>query len=286
MKTLLSKIEVSGKKLRDILFCSLIPWKDLEVIFIVSTGRTGTEFLANFFNENFKQTIAYHEPAPDLFDLGVDSVRKKKSERKIFNCLKRARFPLIRSLGKNTIYVESNNNLVLLLPTLIKAFPKAKFVHVIRNPKSYVRSAYSKSHGKAKYTLFGESDPRKRLTAKDDINDPFYSQWDHFSQFQKVCWHWHKYNLMIERALANHKGKIQVDYEKLFYDSTKETLLHLVKFLDLDKRLNVNIDDALYLFTNKMNQTHKYKLGAFEEWPDHYKKEYYSVLGEIGYANI
>jgi len=279
MRTLQSRINKGTKKLRNRIYSRLVPWEELNVVFIVSTGRTGTEFLANFFNKHFKQTIAYHEPAPDLFDLGVESIRKNFTEKETANRIKQARAPLLKPLNKNDIYVESNNNLVLLLPTVIKLFPKAKFVHVIRDSKTYLRSAYSKTHGKGNYTLFGENDPRKRLTAKDDIHDPFHLKWDSFSQFQKICWHWFKYNLLIERALANHPKKIVINYEQLFEHPTGETIQNLINFLELDTRLDAGIDKAVNSFSVKMNQSHRYKLGAFEEWSEMYKDEFYSVLG-------
>ena len=46
-------------------------WDDMESVFFVSTGRTGTKFFARFFSTAYDNVLAYHEPTPDLFDLGL-----------------------------------------------------------------------------------------------------------------------------------------------------------------------------------------------------------------------
>ena len=35
-----------------------------RMIFVLSTGRTGTKFLAEYFNNNYPDITALHEPKP------------------------------------------------------------------------------------------------------------------------------------------------------------------------------------------------------------------------------
>lgn len=46
-------------------------WEEIKVNFIVSTGRTGTQFLTRFFRNLSSQIDSCHEPDPDFLKLGL-----------------------------------------------------------------------------------------------------------------------------------------------------------------------------------------------------------------------
>lgn len=56
-------------------------WDDVRVAFIVSTGRTATHFLAHLLDEALDNTLAVHEPGPQVYDLGVRLIRGELSLR-------------------------------------------------------------------------------------------------------------------------------------------------------------------------------------------------------------
>ena len=51
-------------------------WNEINVSFIVSTGRTGTKFLADLFNRAAK-TTSLHEPEPSFFELANEFSKEK-----------------------------------------------------------------------------------------------------------------------------------------------------------------------------------------------------------------
>lgn len=167
---------------------------------IVSTGRTGTQFLAGFVAETQPDALALHEPAPDLFDVGVGYRRGELGHDQAVRRTLVARASQRRRLAtdQRPVYVESNNNLALLLPVAAAAFRRFRVVQVVREPTSYLASAFSKTHGAERYSLYSENDPRARLRASDDASDPFAAAWTRFGRFEKLCWHWRKYNELIE----------------------------------------------------------------------------------------
>jgi hypothetical protein len=152
-------------KLLDGIRSNSASWESIQVVFVVSTGRTATKFFSGFFDDHFEHIVARHEPAPDLFDLGVRYRRNQCSHRQAINRLKKYRYPIYRQVraAGAPIYLESNNNAALVLPVIRDAFPNRKLVFVTRDPKSYLISSYSKIHGNPGYTLYGEHDPRPRL---------------------------------------------------------------------------------------------------------------------------
>lgn len=51
-----------------------LDWEDIQVSFIISTGRTGTKFLSDIFNRA-SNTTSLHEPMPSFLELANDYAR-------------------------------------------------------------------------------------------------------------------------------------------------------------------------------------------------------------------
>src|SRR5947209_3172171 len=109
-------------------------FESLPVRFIVSTGRTGTQFFESFFNSNFSDVLCLHEPAPDGFDIGIRKVREKPIAEEIVRYLRSSRAGVLSKVKKRhaKFYVESNPFFSLLIPELRKAFPTARFLWIVR----------------------------------------------------------------------------------------------------------------------------------------------------------
>jgi len=55
-------------------------WNNINKYFIISTGRTGTKFLAKFFNE-IGNSIAVHEPNPEFLKLAINYAKNQVSKK-------------------------------------------------------------------------------------------------------------------------------------------------------------------------------------------------------------
>ncbi|WP_158021879.1 sulfotransferase domain-containing protein [Flammeovirga pacifica] len=250
-------------------------WSGIEVYLILSTGRTGTEFFAHFFNDILNNAIALHEPNPDAFDLGVALKRNLVDDKKALNIFKSDRYSILQTLKKEkkNIYIESNNNLVLLIPILKKVFPNMKIIHIERKAEDYVRSAISKEHGFG-YTFHGEKDPRARLTAKDFDKDPFNLKWDKFTQFEKVTWHWKKYNSLIENTNWDDSKYIKLSFEKIFFEEHQD-LKRLFKFMNLPDNIFL---ESLNKLNNKKNHSSKYIINVASSWSNQDKINFETII--------
>ena len=161
---------------------------------------------------------------------------------------------------------------------------------MVRNPKSYVNSAISKLHGKSNsYTLYGENDPRDRLSAKDFPDDPFRDQWDEFTQFQKLCWHWQKYNSLIERSLTNPDRVTLVRFEDIFYGKDKWIVIErVIDFLGITIDLGFSKSVLLDTLAEKRNTSNRDVLKNYDSWSHEHKKQYQEIIGntpvKYGYA--
>jgi len=113
-------------------------------VFILSTGRTGTQFLALLFQDS-KVIEAHHEAFPNLqyfSNFAYHSQKKKGTLEKIIDT---ARVELmLESYIKDKIYVESNQCLTFYAYALMKLYKNSKFVHIVRHPGDFVRSGIRK----------------------------------------------------------------------------------------------------------------------------------------------
>src|SRR6266513_2889210 len=93
-------------------------FESLPVRFIVSTGRTGTQFFESFFNNNFPGVLCLHEPRPDGFDIAIGKIRAKLDTEEIVNHLRSSRVGILSRLRRRNakLYVESNPFFSLLIP--------------------------------------------------------------------------------------------------------------------------------------------------------------------------
>ncbi|WP_016956766.1 sulfotransferase [Catenovulum agarivorans] len=247
---------------------------------IVSTGRTGTEFLAHALPQIYPCIHAEHEPYPDGFVLGTQYHRENYSNERVIEQYLKMRKPVLERLEQSnkTIYVESNNNLVMFLPALIEFFPRLKVIHVERSPLSYIRSAISNVQ-QSRYTLFSDTDPRARLNAKDFPDDPEFHTWEEFSQFEKLCWHWKKYNQLIESSIKQPLNYLKISHQKLFESDTLNEFNKFSKFID--PTLATSSDKILSCFSNPRNQVKEYSIGSFEDWGTTKIRAFERIIGPI-----
>lgn len=227
------------KYLEQIIYKNRYNWDDVEVYFIIGTGRTATNFFAKFIQENYgNKVLAVHEPMPDLSNYGISKLRGEISQKDFLNYIRFNRAlqcKNIHNANGNKIYIESNNNVTISIEEIRMVFPKVKFVHITRNPQTYIGSSLNKiNKGKTQYTLYGATDYRPRITAKDFENDTYSKSWDHFTQFNKLCWYWNKINEIYLDYDKSNNDIITVKYEDIFFDENNAGLFKVLNFMGLD----------------------------------------------------
>ena len=254
-------------------------WDDVEVYFIISTGRTATKFLATYLQENYStKVLAMHEPTPDLLNTGIKFLRKEITKDGLLNHIKLNRSLQCKEVNKSNphkIYIESNNNVLTSLNELKNVFPKVKFIHVTRDPLTYVGSSLNKiNKGKAEYTMYSETDNRPRITAKDYNGDAYSGAWDAFSQFQKVTWYWNKTNRMILDYKSTNSNITTIKYEDIFFDQNNIGLYKMLDFLGLKK------EDSLdkFAINSRVNVSLGKKDLNYDNWSEEEQQFFKNVV--------
>ncbi len=120
-----------------------------KTVLIVSSGRTGTQFLARYFDGNFDDVVARHEPRPRRsLRLAVNAYAAGDLSRAaLCALLQRKRRRHIDPIAA-PLYVESNPFLWGAVSVVDEVFDAPRVVHIVRDPREQVRS--SLNHGTAR----------------------------------------------------------------------------------------------------------------------------------------
>jgi hypothetical protein len=192
-------------------------FNESEPIFVLSTGRVGTMLLTRLF-ELEKGLHIEHEALPEMLLTSKTAyVTHDISFAK--GAFLAGRYEAIRDYQLSGLrYVETNNRLTFFAPAIAELFPKAKFIHLVRHPSSFISSGMQRKW----YT--GQS-----ITDEGRISPP--ESLNLMSRSDKIAWLWNTTNEYIE----NFKRSISVERvytlqsEKLF--TNVDEAISLMKWL-------------------------------------------------------
>jgi len=119
-----------------------------KTAFILSSGRTGTKFLAEFLSANYPDILALHEPAPSYHLRMLSNARLagSASRRLLISALRASRSGLARRRA-GRVYIESNPFLFGFVEVFGEVFDDPLIFHIVRDPREFTRSAIN--HGSA-----------------------------------------------------------------------------------------------------------------------------------------
>jgi len=260
-------------------------WKDITFIIFVSTGRTGTKFFATYFSQFTDNIFAKHEPYPDFTYHGNEYLKGNISEQKVLSKFVKSRKLIQQKLYLKNMnkYVESNGGLIFLLPQIQKLTENFKIVHIIRDPKSWTRSACNRRIDNNGKLLPNKKIPWK-ITADDFPNDPYFGKWHDMTIIDKHAWIWSKKNQMILNHISNNKNAITVKFEDIF--NTNNNFIgfdSILQFLMKDMQIDFNINDKKAPLKNKVNWTKNYKFPSYDDWSRLQKKRFKEITGDLAH---
>ena len=144
------------------------------------------------------------------------------------------RFEYVEGLRRN-IYVESNHLVYGLLDLVSEMFPNSKIVWVMRDPRSWVRSAINSTA----YHLYGPFDwdsINLAVRAYNFPGDPAGGKWGTLTKFEKYCWYYNNVNMRAFELMKKVPEYKIYRYEDLF--SNKDRDQYVVDLLEYSCSFN------------------------------------------------
>jgi hypothetical protein len=167
-------------------------------IFVLSTGRVGSKTLAALASLS-AHIRALHEPSPRLYHLSqlaytdYDPHANHRLFKEAF--LTSRRELLSASASRRKTYMETSPQVTFLAAIIQDAVAGAKFIHLIRDPKAFVRSGMRRRW----YSGHAMDDLRIRPLA----GAYGHRRWSTWSAFEKNAWVWAETNRWIGAFMAN-----------------------------------------------------------------------------------
>jgi len=215
-------------------------WIDSKnIFFILAIGRSGTKFLADLL-ANAEGAYVVHEPVKEDFQAYQDAFHNNEKARDYIERFRKKEIYL-RARGKQIdTYGEVNSILRRHYNALNETFPKASFIHLIRDGREVVRSMISRK------TMTSE-DPNTRLIHPKK-GDSWRKQWPEMNRFERLCWYWQVENHYLRNSIG-----YTVQFEKLIssYNYFKEKLLDVL-------RLSIKEDVWRLAINTPKNATKRY----------------------------
>ncbi len=188
-----------------------------KVILIVSSGRTGTKALAQHLGRCYGDVCALHEPRPS-WRLRMGTTRAlcgRASRDELRVMLTRLRRKLMERIDR-PIYVESNPYLSGFVEVFGEVFDQPRVVHVVRDPRTYVRSGVN----------FGAFTGLKRLASEwwpnwfprpEKCANARGLTWAAMAPIERLAWFWTLVNSRLNEGESIYGERyLRIGFEELF----------------------------------------------------------------------
>lgn len=251
--------------------------EDISNTFILSTGRTGTMFLSDYFTLSGPKVLSLHEPPPSRMFIPLTNMlyAGKMSEQKYVEIYLKRRKQVLHELKNHSHYIESNNFIWAGAKAFLNCIPNTKIIHVIRHPQLYVLSHLNFGFWKFPKNLIRKFDAYmlKHGTHSIDRNNPI----------AHLFCRWIIINTFLSE-LDDDQRYVRLKFEEVT-DSNKQAnqLNDLSDFLNLE-RYSYDANKSKKLRTNKSDTL--YQIEAIEETMSRYIDKLKPLMHKYNYQFI
>jgi hypothetical protein len=190
------------------------------------------------------------------------------------------------------LIIESYSGWYGLIPVIRETYLNYKIIVIIRDPRQWVRS--NMDWGK----MYGHRDLISKLGYRRLspflIQDTAYmDQWQHFDQFQKLCWIWSAvYEILLDNSAGDPNIKV-FKFEDVFYvDQKTQNFKSLIEFIANfgDKQFDYNSKVSLEnILNHKIHKNIAYDFPDWPNWPNQRAQTLDQICGALmkkfGYGN-
>ena len=241
---------------------------------IVSTGRTGTRFLAEYLNREYPEVEAYHTTPRStavnvLSNMYLSGMLSEKMLLSAWSALKGSDY----GRTNKACFVDSNNHLFAFAAIAGQLYPDVRIVHVVRDPRTYVRSHINWARQRTKSFIANYVVPFWQPNGWLAREVPL-GRWLRMSTFERFCWVWDYKNRYLSKIESTSTAYLRIRFED-FTGSGGDTpaLGELAKFLGLSAAGEATSHAPV-------NQTEKRRFPSWADWPAEQCRQLDRICGE------
>ncbi len=241
----------------------------LKPIFILSTGRTGTTFLADFLHQ-YGNITAVHEPKPSriLRMWSMACLEGRVSPNYMAAAFSKKRQKLLNHVHA-PIYIESNPFIVGFVDVLKELFDDPIIIHVVRDPRTYTTSSINHGNTVGLKSFFNKYVPFWVYTPKGHKQSQLEPAF-------RAAEHWQITNQTLRDYGKSNKNYYMFKFEEVFVGD-REKLGDLLKIIGAPK-------NALNEFKNSKvprNKSKHRQIKAWQDWPEPTRQQIKKICGPL-----
>lgn len=263
-----------------------------DIVFVISAGRTGTQFLGDRLSSVIGESFSVHEPdvltfsnrrikarirAFGLWNLTFGKVLGRSGARAIGQYLATGRIKRAEALARiknarltyydsiaEPLIIESNCQCHFICDELADLWPCARTIIIARDPRTWIQSWLNK---KIRWSWYDPVRllPPGRLTPHDVGDFEWSERWSSFSKFERLAWEWKFiYDRLLRHRDINPNARI-FRYEDLFSAGSDQAMAELLNFASNhpSHKYEFSIPDN---FISNVDNASKATTPPWEEW--------------------
>ena len=243
-----------------------------KIVFILSTSRTGTKTLAEGLQN--EEVLSLHQP-PYSRILTIASnyyLHGWLPGTALEWLVSRLREPQILKADCR-YYIQVFSLDYLPAKILSEKFQNIYILHIVRDPRTFVRSYINWMHTRFKSFVANKLIPGWHPSGYFTKEMPWQA-WHNLDEFQRVCWHWKYKNTLLEDLFKSNQNYLRVRFEDLFLTQSTATLKDCLSFVGIPYR-----EEYTLMIGRSENASRKIYLSKWETWKPERKQQLLDICG-------
>ena len=221
----------------------------------LSTGRTGTKYLAELFSHCGQKSInSVHESRYSrIFNIIGTMYRSgfisENFVRHTWKSLKTNH----KSINEYDTYIDFNNHLYAIANIIQSEQNNLRLIHIVRDPRTYIRSHINWSTYRLKSYIANRLTPFWQPSGAL-IGQYTRTEWSRASRIEKYAWIWNYKNRLIESYKDMGIPYLFIRFEDLFASEIllRSNVEKMSSFIGIDMPSDINADKYMPVNSSKI----------------------------------